>query len=288
MSSGTTAGNRTPRHTHISAKSRLFTLNCRVVWQYRELTRLFVIRGFQVKYKQTVLGPLWLLINPMLTALFDVLLFGNIAKLSTDGVPQLLFYLSGNALWAFFSGRVSSNSTTFIKNAGLFGKVYFPRLVIPIADVLGGMIQFGIQMLMVILLYGYFYAVGAVRPGLPLLLTLPAVLIELGLMGMGIGVLISSFTTKYRDLSLLVGYGLHLWMYATPVVYPLSAVSGTLRALLRLNPVTAPMELMRAALFQTGSVMPGGLAYSFGFTLLVALSGIVIFNRTERSFIDTI
>lgn len=276
------------KHTHISSKHKLFDLNLREVWQYRELTMLFVKRGFQVSYKQTILGPLWLFINPLITALFDVLLFGSIAKLSTDGVPQLLFYLSGNALWSFFSGRVNSNSRTFTGNAGLFGKVYFPRLVIPVSDVLSGIIRFGIQMIMVIALLIYYLILGMVHPNWLLLLTIPFILIELGAMGMGVGIIVSSLTTKYRDLSVLVGFALQLWMYATPVVYPMSTVSGPLKTLLELNPVSAPMELFRGALFGTGTVSAGNLAYSCVFTFVVLLVGIVIFNKVERTFIDTV
>lgn len=276
------------KHTHISARHRLFHLNMNEVWQYRELIILFAKRSFQVSYKQTILGPLWLLLNPLLTAVFDVILFGNIAKLSTDGVPQLLFYLSGHALWNFFSGRVSSNANTFTGNSDLFGKVYFPRLVIPIADVLSGIVRLGIQMLIVIALYIYYAVKGMVQPNVLLLLSIPFILMELGLMGMGIGVIISSLTTKYRDLSVLVGFALQLWMYATPVVYPMSSVSGTLKMFLLLNPVTAPTELFRCAMFDSGMVTMGGLLYSLFFTFTVVILGVVIFNKVERTFIDTV
>lgn len=249
---------------------------------------MFAKRSFQVSYKQTILGPLWLLLNPLLTAVFDVILFGNIAKLSTDGVPQLLFYLSGHALWNFFSGRVSSNANTFTGNSDLFGKVYFPRLVIPIADVLSGIVRLGIQMLIVIALYIYYAVKGMVQPNVLLLLSIPFILMELGLMGMGIGVIISSLTTKYRDLSVLVGFALQLWMYATPVVYPMSSVSGTLKMFLLLNPVTAPTELFRCAMFDSGMVTMGGLLYSLFFTFTVVILGVVIFNKVERTFIDTV
>lgn len=276
------------KHTHISARQKVFHLNLKEVWQYRELIILFAKRSFQISYKQTILGPLWLFINPLLTAVFDVILFGNIAKLSTGGVPQLLFYLSGHALWSFFAGRISSNANTFIGNAGLFGKVYFPRLVIPIADVLSGIVRLGIQLLMVAALYSYYAVKGMVQPNVLLLLCVPFVLIELGLMGMGIGIIISALTTKYRDLSVLVGFSLQLWMYATPVVYPISSVSGTLKTFLLINPVTAPTELFRCALFHSGAVTAGGILYSLLFTLVVAVLGIVIFNKVERTFIDTV
>lgn len=199
-----------------------------------------------------------------------------------------LFYLSGHALWNFFSGRVSSNANTFTGNSDLFGKVYFPRLVIPIADVLSGFVRLGIQMLIVIALYIYYAVKGMVQPNVLLLLLIPFILMELGLMGMGIGVIISSLTTKYRDLSVLVGFALQLWMYATPVVYPMSSVSGTLKMFLLLNPVTAPTELFRCAMFDSGMVTMGGLLYSLFFTFTVVILGVVIFNKVERTFIDTV
>lgn len=276
------------KHTHISAKYKLFDLNITEVWQYRELIVLFAKRSFQVSYKQTVLGPLWLLMNPLLAAVFDVILFGNIAKLSTDGVPQLLFYLSGHALWSFFSGRISSNANTFIGNSSLFSKVYFPRLVIPISDVLGGIVRLGIQMLMIVALYGYYAVKGMLQPNIVFLFCIPLVVMELGLMGMGIGIIVSSLTTKYRDLSVLVSFGLQLWMYATPVVYPISLVSGSLKTFLFINPVSAPIELFRYAMFDSGTVTAGGILYSLCFTLAVVIFGILIFNKVERTFIDTV
>ena len=276
------------RHTQISAKHALFDLKLGEVWQYRDLILLFTRRSFVVTYKQTILGPLWLFINPLLTSVVYVVLFGNIAHLSTDGVPQLLFYLTGTALWTFFSDCVTRNARTFSDNANLFGKVYFPRLVMPISNVLGDVIRFAIQMLLVLALLVYFIARSAVHPHWGAWLAIPLVLLQLGLMGMGVGIIISSLTTKYRDLSILVSFGVSLWMYATPVVYPLSAVEGTLRQVLLLNPVTAPMELFRYAVLGTGSVSTGFLVLSWVFTVLAALAGIVIFNKVERTFMDTV
>ena len=276
------------RHTQISAKHALFDLKLGEVWQYRDLILLFTRRSFVVTYKQTILGPLWLFINPLLTSVVYVVLFGNIAHLSTDGVPQLLFYLTGTALWTFFSDCVTRNARTFSDNANLFGKVYFPRLVMPISNVLGDVIRFAIQMLLVLALLVCFIARSAVHPHWGAWLAIPLVLLQLGLMGMGVGIIISSLTTKYRDLSILVSFGVSLWMYATPVVYPLSAVEGTLRQVLLLNPVTAPMELFRYAVLGTGSVSTGFLVLSWVFTVLAALAGIVIFNKVERTFMDTV
>ena len=276
------------QHTHISADHDLFDLKLKEVWRYRDLVYLFTKRSFVVTYKQTILGPLWLFINPLLTSIVYVVLFGNIAKISTDGVPQLLFYLTGTALWTFFSDCVSKNADTFTGNANLFGKVYFPRLVSPISVVLGGVVRFGIQMLLVLALLAYYAAVGLVHPHWGAWLLIPLVLLQLGVLGMGVGIIISSLTTKYRDLSVLVSFGVTLWMYATPVVYPLSAVEGPMRGVLLANPVSAPMELFRWAVLGAGSVSPGHLALSLAITVLAALAGIVIFNKVERTFMDTV
>lgn len=276
------------QHIHISARRNPFDLRLGELWQYRSLVWLFTRRTFMVSYMQTILGPLWLIINPLLTSLTYVVLFGNIAKLSTDGVPQLLFYLSGHAIWTFFSSCVSKNAATFTNNAHLFGKVYFPRLVMPVSSVLSNLILFAIQMSLVLILLFWYALSGSVAPMWRAWALLPLVLAQLGVMGLGVGVIISSLTTKYRDLSILVGFGMTLWMYATPVVYPLSAAGSNLRRVLELNPVTAPIELYRHILLGVGQPDPAALAWSWVFTLTVALVGVLIFNRIERTFIDTV
>jgi len=276
------------QHTHISAKQSPFDLKLREFWQYRELVWLFTRRSFMVSYMQTVLGPLWLFINPLLTGITYVVLFGQIAKLSTDGVPQLLFYLSGNAVWTFFSGCVTTNASTFTSNASLFGKVYFPRLVMPVSSVLSKLILFGIQMLLVLALLCWYTLRGAVAPAWRLWIFLPLLLLQLGVLGMGVGIIISSLTTKYRDLHVLVDFGMSLWMYATPVVYPLSTVNANLRRLLLLNPVTPVMECYRRILLGVGQPDGGHLACSVLFTLVIAIAGILIFNHVERTFMDTV
>lgn len=281
-------GGGTMQHTHISAHHNLLDLHLGEVWQYRELIWLFTRRSFAVSYKQTVLGPAWLVINPLLTSLVYVVLFGNIAKLGTDGVPQLLFYLAGHAVWSYFSACVNNNASTFTGNARLFGKVYFPRLVVPISSVLGAVLRFAIQLLPALILLVYYVAVGRVRPCWALWPLLPLLLAALGVMGMSVGIIISSLTTKYRDLQVLVSFGLSLWMYATPVVYPLSTVSGPLRTLLLWNPVTAPSELLRRCLLGVGGVPGWSLVWSGCFTLAAALIGIMIFNKVERTFMDTV
>ena len=275
-------------YTRITAKHNLFDLKLKEVWQYRDLILLFVKRNFTVSYKQTVLGPLWLFLNPLMTSIVYVILFGNIAKLSTDGVPQLLFYLTGNAFWNFFSVCLSNNANTFTGNAGLFGKVYFPRLVMPLSNVLSALLRFGIQMLLVVVLLVYYLAAGVIHPHWAAWIAIPFVLLQTGLLGMGFGVIVSSMTTKYRDLNVLVSFGISLWMYATPVVYPLSTISGSLRKLLIMNPVTAPIELFRYAVLGSGTILVPCLLISLVVTLAVVLLGIMIFNKVERTFMDTV
>ena len=276
------------RHIHISAEHRLLDLKLKEVWRYRELIWLFTKRSFLVSYKQTILGPLWLIINPLLTSFVYVVLFGNIAKLGTGGVPQLLFYLGGNALWSYFSSCLTGNSSAFTANANLFGKVYFPRLVMPLSQVIGAVIRFGIQLIPVAVLMVYYVLNGKVQPHYELWILLPFLLVWLGVLGMGFGILVSGMTTKYRDLSVLVGFGMQLLMYGTPVVYPLSSLPDALMTYALINPVTMPVELFRYILFGTGTVCPWSVVLSLTITVLVAFSGLILFNKVERIFIDTV
>lgn len=276
-------------HTHISAKHKLFDLKLSELFRYKDLILLFTKRSVTVQYKQTVLGPLWLFLNPFLTSLMYMVVFGNIAKLGTEGVPQILFYLTGSAVWGFFSACLVNNAATFTGNAHLFGKVYFPRLAIPVSNVLSGAIRFAVQMILVLAFLGYYVAVGQVSPHWWAWLAIPLVLLQLGLLGMGLGVVISSVTTKYRDLSVLVGFGVQLWMYATPVVYPLSTVGdGILKTALLLNPVTPSVELFRYAILGQGTVDIPYLFLSWGVTAVLLFLGIIVFNRVERTFMDTV
>ena len=276
-------------HTHISSKHKWFDLKLKEVWQYKDLIWLFTKRSFVITYKQTVLGPAWLFINPIITSQIYTFVFGGIAGMSTDGIPQMAFYLTNTAIWTFFSGCVTKNATTFTANAGVFGKVYFPRLTTPISNVLGSVIQFGIQFLMVLIVLVYFVFTGEVHPNWWAFALIPGVLIHLGLMGMGFGIIISSMTTKYRDLSILVGFGVQLWMYATPIVYPLSQLGdGTFKTLLMLNPVTMPIEITRYAVLGHGTINYLFLGISWAFTILVTVFGIMVFNKVERTFMDTV
>lgn len=276
-------------HTCITAHRPWLDLNLREVWRYRDLILLFTKRSFTVTYKQTILGPAWIFLNPLISSAIYAFVFGGIGRIGTDGIPGILFYLTGNAVWNYFSACVTRNAGTFTANAAVFGKVYFPRLTVPIANVLSSVIQFGVQMLLVLLFLLYYTALGAVEPRWEAWPLIPGVLIHLGLLGLGWGIVISSLTTKYRDLSILVSFGVSLWMYVTPVVYPLSQLGeGAMKTVLMLNPVTAPVELFRYAVLGQGRVMPGLLALSGAETAAVLAVGILIFNRVEKTFLDTV
>ena len=276
-------------HIHISSDHNFFRLNLKEVWDYKDLIFLFTKRNFTVRYKQTILGPAWLFINPIISSLIYAFIFGGIAGIGTDGVPQILFYMAGNAIWAYFSSCVTRNAATFTSNAGIFGKVYFPRLTTPISNMLTSALEFAIQMSMVLVFLVYYLIAGSVDPNWMYWLLIPVILLHLGIMGLGLGIIISSLTTKYRDLSILVGFGISLWMYITPVVYPLSqAGEGIYKTLLLWNPVTAPVEVFRYAILGQGTIIPWALTWSWVFTIVVALFGIMIFNKVEKTFMDTV
>lgn len=273
----------------ITSEHVWFRLNLKEVWRYRDLIWLFTRKAFVVTYKQTILGPAWVFLNPLIGALMYAFVFGMIAGIDTEGVPRLLFYLCSNALWIFFSTSLSQNAAAFTANAHIFGKVYFPRLTIPVSNVLTAAIQLGVQMILVALSLIYYVVKGAVQPNWAACLLIPAVVVHLGLLALGCGIIISSLTTKYRDLSILVNFGIQLWMYASPIVYPVSELTqGWMRTVLRLNPVTAPVELFRFCLLGVGTLDWGGYALSLGMTLVIALAGILIFNRVEKTFLDTV
>lgn len=276
-------------HVHISADHHFLQLKLKEVWEYRDLIRLFTERSFKLIYKQTILGPLWLILSPLVTSIIYTIVFGGIAGLSTAGVPKILFYLSSNAMWAFFANCLRNNSSTFIDNAHVFQKVYFPRLTMPISTVLSSAIQFLIQLALVVVIMIYYIIRGELHPNWACLPLIIPVLFFTGFMGLGLGILISSVTTKYRDLAFLVGFGIQLWMYISPVIYPLSQLSSTgfYKAML-LNPMTAPMEIFRLALLGTGTVSWISVVSTVVFSLLAAVFGIMVFNKVERNFIDTV
>lgn len=276
-------------HTHISANPKRFELKLKEVWRYRDLIVLFTKRTFMLTYKQTILGPAWIVLNPLISSLIYAFIFGGIAGIGTDGVPTLLFYLCSNAIWIYFSTCVTQNATTFTGNAAVFGKVYFPRLATPIANVLSSVIQFGVQMLLVMIFMVFYLIKGQVHPNWAAWVLIPPVLIHLGVLGLSCGIVISSLTTKYRDLSILVTFGVQLWMYITPIVYPMSSVGeGLLQTIFMINPVTPAVELLRYALLGQGSVHWGYYALSVVLTVVLFLFGVMTFNRVEKTFMDTV
>jgi len=283
------AENTPTYHTHISAKHRWLDLNLKEVWRYRDLIFLFTKRSFVVSYKQTILGPAWIFLTPLFSSIVQAFVFGGIAGIETDGIPMLLFYLTSNAIWNFFNTCLTNNANTFTANADVFGKVYFPRLTTPISNVFSSIIRFGIQMLLVLIFMVYFLIKGQVSPNWAAWILIPVELIHLGILGMGFGIIISSMTTKYRDLTVLVGFGMSLWMYLTPIVYPMSTLTeGWMRTILLCNPVTTSVELIRYAVLGKGMFHPGFYGLSWAVTLAVAVLGIMIFNKVERTFMDTV
>lgn len=273
--------------TVINPKSKLLDLKLRELWQYRDLIVMFVKRDFKTMYKQTILGPLWIVINPILTTLMQVLVFGNIADISTDGMPQFLFYMAGNTMWLYFSSCLTKTSTTFTANAAVFGKVYFPRLVTPISIVISGLISFGVQFAIFLVTDIYYAVNGMIHPGLLVLIT-PLLVIELALLGMGCGIIISALTTKYRDLAVLVTFGVQLWMYGSAIIFPVSSLPEKWAHLLMLNPVVPIVEAFRYAYTGHGTFSVKYLGIGAIVTLAILFVGMVIFNKVEKTFMDTV
>jgi lipopolysaccharide transport system permease protein len=265
-----------------------FDLRLVELWQYRDLIMLFVRRDFVSVYKQTILGPLWFLIQPLLTTIIFTVVFGNIAGLPTDGLPQFLFYMSGTVVWTYFAECLTKTSSTFVSNARLFGKVYFPRLAVPVSILISNMITFTIQFLFFLVFIAFFALQGAdVKPNLYFLLTPVLIFIMAGL-GLGFGIIISSLTTKYRDLRFLVQFGVQLLMYATPVIYPVSSIPARYQPLIQANPMTPVVETFRYAYLGAGTVNAASLLYSLGFMFVVLIIGLLIFNHVEATFMDTV
>ena len=281
--------NTSARRVRLTAKSGLFDINLKELWRYRDLIALFTKRNFILVYKQTVLGPAWILLQPMLTTLIYTFVFGGIAGISTDGLPQILFYMAGTALWTYFSQTLTKTASTFTANARVFGKVYFPRLVMPISTVVSNAINFGVQFLLFAGFWVYYIIKGAVSPNYIGILLLPVILLYLGLLGMGLGIIISSLTTKYRDLSMLVGFGVQLWMYITPVVYPVSTITNPLfRTLILLNPVTCAVETFRWIFLGTGAISLAHWGICAAVMAVALTLGVIVFSRVEKTFMDTV
>lgn len=280
--------------TIIKPRTGWFDIDLKELWQYRDLVVMFVKRSFATLYKQTILGPAWILINPLLTTVIFTVVFGNIAGLAESGVPSFLFYMAGNAIWSFFASCITGTANTFVTNAGLFGKVYFPRLTMPISQVVISFINLLIQMLMFFCFWVWFYFFGQEYGTVQMnlwVLALPAVLLMVMVMGLGVGIIVSSLTTKYRDLAIVVSFGVQLWMYATPVVYSMSEIAGNsprLLVLMRLNPMTEPVQVFRYALLGCGEISPAWLLYSAVVALVTLAAGVVLFSRVEKTFMDTV
>lgn len=275
----------------IKPKTGWFDLKLKEIWQYRDLIVMFLKRNFNSAYKQTILGPLWFLITPLLSSSMHTLVFGTIANISTDGVPQFLFYLCSNTAWAYFSACLTSTSSTFTGNAGLFGKVYFPRLITPITNVIYSLLSFVIQLVLLAVAMLIFGLRGTVIVPDVSVFIMPVLVLQMALLGLGVGIIISSITTKYRDLSILVGFGVNLWMYITPVVYPISqasAISESISKLVMLNPVAPIVNNFRYIVLGCGSFDYFYWGISWIVTFVVLFIGILIFNRVEKTFMDTV
>ena len=274
----------------IKPRTGLLELNFKELWRYRDLTELMVRRNITTQYKQTILGPIWYIIQPLMTTVMYMVVFGGIAKIPTDGLPQPLFYLAGISFWQYFNDCLTKTSNTFVDNAGIFGKVYFPRLVVPIANVTSNLVRFGIQFSLFLVIYAYyqFFTPVTIHTNLYALL-IPILVIMLAGLALGFGVLFSSMTTKYRDLQLLLSFFVQLWMYATPVIYPLSTITNEkLRFVMSLNPLTGILEAFKYGMLGEGQFSWGMLCYAACFMFGLLFVGIVVFNKVQRSFMDTV
>ena len=272
----------------IRPQSSLFAIPFREIWRYRDLLLLLVRRDFVALYKQTILGPLWFIIQPVLTTLVFTLVFGNIAGISTDGLPKILFYLSGVTCWGYFAETLTKTSETFTANANIFGKVYFPRVIIPLSVVVSNLLKFGVQLVLFLCFAGWFMFQGNKIGPTSAVLLFPLLVLLMAVHGLGLGMIISSLTTKYRDLRFLLTFAVQLLMYATPVIYPSSALPQKYAWLINANPMTPVIEAFRYAFLGTGQFSIPHLGYSAAFALIVLGIGTVIFNQVEKTFMDTV
>ena len=272
----------------IKGHTSLFDIKFNDLWRYRDLLLMFVKRDFVSFYKQTILGPLWFFIQPILTTIVFTFIFGKLAGISTDGLPKFLFYLSGITAWNYFSDCLTKTSTVFKDNASIFGKVYFPRLIMPLSIVTSNLVRFGVQLVMLLLMMGYFGIKGADFEVTYAIVFLPVLIIIMAFLGLGLGLIITALTTKYRDLSFLVSFGVQLLMYGTTVIYPLSAAPIAYKKYIELNPMTGIIEAFRFAFLGKGEFTLFSIGYSTLFTIVILFLGILIFNITEKNFVDTI
>jgi len=272
----------------IKPQNTVFNLHLRDVWNYRDLLWLLVRRDFVSFYKQTILGPVWFFIQPIFTTIVFTFVFGNLAKISTNGAPQPLFYLAGIVSWSYFADCLTKTSTVFRDNAGVFGKVYFPRLIMPLSIVFSNLIKFGVQFILFIILLAYYLIQGnKIEPNWYMLL-LPVIMLLMAILGLGLGLIITALTTKYRDLAFVVGFGIQLAMYATPVIYPLSYLQEKYRIIIAINPMCGLIETFRYGFLGTGQFYPGAFIYSIVASIIIFVIGLIIFNRVEKNFVDTI
>ena len=272
----------------IKAESSLFAINFREIWHYRDLLFMLVKRDFITFYKQTILGPLWFIVQPLLTTLIFVVLFGNIAKLSTDGIPQLAFYLAGITIWNYFAESLTKTSSVFTSNASIFGKVYFPRLIMPLSIVASSLLKFAVQFALFILVVLYYtFVAQSIQPNIWILFT-PVLILLMALFALGVGMIFSSLTTKYKDLTFLLAFGIQLFMYITPVVYPSSALPEKFQILAKINPLSSIFECFRYAYLGTGTFTITDLLISTLVIVFLFFTGVLVFNKVEKSFMDTV
>jgi lipopolysaccharide transport system permease protein len=274
--------------TTITPQKPLFDLKIKEVWHYHNLLMLFVKRDIVIGYKQTIWGPLWFFIQPIFTTLTYLLVFWKIAGISTGGVPPILFYMGGITIWNYFSESLRLISNSFVGNVGLFGKVYFPRIIAPLSTVVSNLIRFGIQFAMFLAIYFYYFFTGsAINPNMTIVF-FPAYIVIMAIMALGFGLIVSALTTKYRDLTFLIQFGIQLWMYITPVIYPLSQVPAEYKFIVMANPLSSVVEAFKYGFLSSGTFNASGIIYSIIFSIAVLFIGFVIFNRTEKTFMDTV
>jgi len=271
----------------IEPNSSLLSVNLKEVWRYRDLVLLLVKRDFVTYFKQTILGPIWFFVNPIFTTIIYTFVFGNIAGISTDGAPKIAFYLSGIVLWNYFSTSLTATAAVFTTNANIFGKVYFPRLIMPLSIVVSNLMQFGIQFLLFLCVVIYFTITGELQPNAWVLMT-PFLVVLMAAFALGAGMILSSLTTKYKDVAMLLSFGVQLFMYATPVIYPISAMPERLKPLVGLNPLAGIFECFKYAFLGVGDFNGGMLIYSTIFISVLLVVGTLVFNKVQRGFMDTI
>lgn len=274
--------------THIKAKTGWFDIDLKELFQYKDLIWLFVKRNYSIRYKQTILGPLWLILNPLLTVTLYALVFGNIAGMSTDGAPQFAFYLCSNAIWSYFACCITETSNTFTVNAAIMGKVYFPRLVMPISAVITGLLDMLIQLAMLCVVIVGYLCIGVKIQIDAFILLVPIITLQVAMLGLGCGIIIAALTTKYRDLVVLVSFGVQLWMYASPVVYSINQMDEGIRSILLLNPMAPIITVWRRSLLGIGNVPWGFWGISWGITVLLLAIGVILFSKVEKTFMDTV